>query len=401
MVEGLLMPKLFIEDLDVKGKRVLMRVDFNVPLGKDGRVADDSRIQAALPSIRYVIDRGGKLILMSHLGRPDGKVVPSLRLKPAALRLSELLGKDVTPLGDCVGPEVEGFVRNMGPGSAAMLENLRFHAEEEENDESFSQALASLGDVYVNDAFGTAHRAHASTAGVTRFVAKSAMGYLMREEVKYLGELLASPKRPFVVILGGAKISTKIGVIRNLLKKADSMLIGGAMSYTLLKAEGVPVGSSLVEAEKLPLASDLMRSAAADGRGLMLPVDHLAARKVAEGAETKLVGRDGIEDGWIGVDIGPRTVAAYGEKIAAAGTIFWNGPMGVFEIGAFAGGTEAIAQKIADSKAVSVIGGGDSVTAVNKFGLGGKITHISTGGGASLEFLEGKELPGIAALTDK
>lgn len=395
------MPKLFIEDLDFKGKRALMRVDFNVPLGKDGRVVDDSRIRAALPSIRYVIDHGGTLILMSHLGRPDGKVVPSLGLKPVADRLSELMGKNVAHLGDCVGPEVDGFVRNMKPGSIAMLENLRFHPEEEENDESFGRALASLGDVYVNDAFGAAHRAHASTAGVTRFIAKAAMGYLMREEVKYLGDLLASPRRPFVVILGGAKISTKIGVIKNLLKKADSMLIGGAMSYTLLKAEGLPVGSSLVEAEKLPLASELIRAAAADGRGLMLPVDHLIAKKVAEGSESKLVGRDGIEEGWIGVDIGPRTVAVYGEKIAAAGTIFWNGPMGVFEIAEFARGTEAIAQKIADSKAVSVVGGGDSVTAINRFGLGDKITHISTGGGASLEFLEGKELPGIAALTDK
>jgi 3-phosphoglycerate kinase len=421
-----IMPKLFIEDLDVKGKRVLMRVDFNVPLGKDGRVADDSRIQAALPSIRYAIDRGGTLILMSHLGRPGGRVVPSLSLRPAADRLSELIGKDVAHLGDCVGPEVDEFVRDMEPGSIAVLENLRFHPEEEENDESFSKALASLGDVYVNDAFGTAHRAHASTVGVTRFIAKAAMGYLMRAEVKYLGGLLVNPRRPFVVILGGAKISTKIGVIRNLLKKADCMLIGGAMSYTLLKAEDVPVGSSLVEAEKLPLASDLIRAVAADGRVLILPIDHLVAREVAEGAETKLdggclvlpvdhliarkvapgaetklVGRNGIEEGWLGVDIGPGTVDLYGKKIAAAGTIFWNGPMGVFEIDAFARGTEAIARKIADSEAVSVVGGGDSVTAINKFGLGDKISHISTGGGASLELLEGKELPGIAALTDK
>ncbi|MEJ2746008.1 MAG: phosphoglycerate kinase [bacterium] len=373
------MPKLFIEDLDVKGKRVLMRVDFNVPMGRDGCVADDSRIRAALPSIQYVIDNGGMPIVMSHLGRPDGKVVPSLSLKPVAGMLSELIGKDVTPLGDCIGPEVEESARNMKPGSIAMLVNLR----------------------YVNDAFGTAHRAHASTVGVTRFISKAAMGYLMREEVKYLGDLLVSPKRPFAVILGGAKISTKIGVIQNLLKKADCMLIGGAMSYTLLKAEGIPVGSSLVEEDKLQLASEIIRTVAADGRELLLPLDHLVAKKVAEGAETKLVGRDGIEEGWIGVDVGPSTVAAYGEKIAAAGTIFWNGPMGVFEIDAFAKGTEAIAQKIADSKAVSVVGGGDSVTALNKFGLEDKVSHISTGGGASLEFLEGKELPGIAALTEK
>jgi len=394
------MAKLFIEELDVKGKRVLMRVDFNVPLGTDGRVADDSRIRASIPSIRYVVEHGGKLILMSHLGRPDGKVVPSLSLKPVSSRLSEILGRPVAQLGDCVGGGVEKFVSGMKQGDIALLENLRFHPEEEENDEGFSKALASHGDLYVNDAFGTAHRAHASTVGVTRYVSKAAAGYLMREEIRYLGDLLGSPQRPFMVILGGAKISTKIAVIENLMEKADDMLIGGAMSYTLLKAQGVPVGSSLVEAEKLTLASKLIATAAARGKELMLPVDHLIARKVAEGSETRLVGRDGIGDGWIGVDIGPRTVALYGEKIAAARTIFWNGPMGVFEIGEFAKGTEAIALRIADSTAVSVVGGGDSVTAINKFGLADRITHVSTGGGASLEFLEGKELPGIAALTN-
>ncbi len=395
------MEKLFIEDLDVRGKRVLMRVDFNVPVGADGRVADDSRIRASIPSIRYVLEHGGKLILMSHLGRPKGKVVPSMSLKPVSARLSEILKRPIAQLGDCVGSAVEKFVGEMAQGDVALLENLRFHPEEEENEENFSKALASLGDLYVNDAFGTAHRAHASTVGVTRYVSKAAAGYLMREEIKYLGDLLGSPRRPFVVILGGAKISTKIAVIENLTEKADDVLIGGAMSYTLLKAQGVPVGSSLVESEKISLASDLIRKAAARGKELMLPCDHLVAREVSKGSETKLVGRDGIGEGWIGVDIGPRTVALYGEKIAAAGTIFWNGPMGVFEIEEFAKGTEAIALKIADSTAVSVVGGGDSVTAINKFGLADKITHVSTGGGASLEFLEGKELPGIAALTDR
>ena len=395
------MPKLFIEDLDVKGKRVLMRVDFNVPMGTDGRVADDSRIRASIPSIRYVVEHGGALILMSHLGRPDGKVVPSLSLKPVSMRLSEILGRPVAQLGDCVGAEVEKFVSGMKAGDIAILENVRFHPEEEENDEAFSKALASLGDVYVNDAFGTAHRAHASTVGVTHYIAKAAAGYLMRDEIRHLGDLLANPRRPFVAILGGAKISTKIAVIEKLMEKADDVLIGGAMSYTLLKAQGVPVGSSLVEMDRLALASSLMRTAADRRKELMLPVDHLIAKKVERGSETKLVGRDGIGDGWIGVDIGPRTIAIYGERIAAARTMFWNGPMGVFEIDEFAKGTEAIARKIADSTAVSVVGGGDSVTAINKFGLADRITHISTGGGASLEFLEGRELPGIAALTDK
>lgn len=394
------MRKLFIEDLDLKGRRVLMRVDFNVPLSKrDGSVADDLRIRAALPSIRYVLDNGGSLVLMSHLGRPDGRVVPSLSLRPVSERLSVLLGRPVAQLGDCVGPAVEEFVRAMKPGDIAVLENLRFHPEEEENDPAFSRALASLGDVYVNDAFGTAHRAHASTAGVTRSMRQSAAGYLMRDEINYLGEAMAQPARPLVVVLGGAKISTKIGVISNLMGKADSLLIGGAMSYTFLKAQGIPVGASLVEADYCDLASHLLAQAARAGRELLLPVDHLVARKVEEGSETRLVARDGIGDGWIGVDIGPATIEGYGRRIASAGTIFWNGPMGVFEIPQFARGTQAIARKIAASRAVTIVGGGDSVAAVNQLGLADRITHVSTGGGASLEYLEGKELPGIAALT--
>jgi 3-phosphoglycerate kinase len=288
----------------------------------------------------------------------------------------------------------------MHPGDIVMLENLRFHPEEEKNDPSFSRELASLGDVYVNDAFGTAHRAHASTVGVTRYMSQAAAGYLMRDEIDYLGKLLARPERPFVAILGGAKISTKIGVIENLLAKADSILIGGAMSYTILKARGIPVGSSLVEEESLGVAASLDDKARRQGKELLLPVDHLVARKVEAGSETALAGEEGIGDGWIGVDIGPATVSLYGARIDAARTVFWNGPMGVFEIDDFAKGTEEIAKRIARSKAVSVVGGGDSVAAINKFGLANRISHISTGGGASLEFLEGIELPGIAALTD-
>ncbi len=395
------MAKLFIEDLDVKGKRVLMRVDFNVPIDGDGRVADDSRIRAALKSIRYVMGNGGKLILMSHLGRPKGKAVPSLTLRPVAGRLSELLRKPVTQLDDCVGDSVKRAVDEMAPGDVVLLENLRFHAGEEKNDPAFSKELASLGDVYVDDAFGSAHRAHASVVGVTNYISQAAAGYLMQRELNYLGEALKSPKHPFVAILGGVKISTKIGVIESLLAKADSVLIGGAMSYTFLKAEGVPVGSSLVEQDKLELAASLIRKARQEGKELMLPLDHLVARKAEEGSEKKVVGRDGIEEGWLGVDIGPRTIDAYGGKISSAKTVVWNGPMGIFEIADFAEGTEEIAKKVAGSAALTIVGGGDSVAAINRFGLADKVTHVSTGGGASLEFLEGKELPGIAALSDK
>ncbi len=393
------MTKLFIEDLDVKGKRVLMRVDFNVPLDPSGRVADDSRIRAALPSIQYIVGHGGKLVLMSHLGRPKGKRVPSLSLAPVAARLSEILRQPVRQVDDCVGPKAAKAVAAMAPGDAVMLENLRFHPEEEKNDAAFSEELASLGDLYVNDAFGTAHRAHASTVGVTRFLPQAAAGYLMRDEMQYLGKLLSDPARPFVAILGGAKISGKIAVIENLMTKADRILIGGAMSYTLLKAEGIPVGASLVEPGMIETAAGILASAPARGGALLLPEDHVASLKADGTSPAETVGRDGIREGWIGVDIGPRTLARYGAEIDAARTIFWNGPMGIFEVPAFAEGTRGIARRVAEAKAVSVIGGGDSVAAVNEFGLAGKITHISTGGGASLEFLEGRELPGIAALT--
>jgi len=394
------MDKLFIEDLNVSGKRVLMRVDFNVPLTDGGLVADDSRIRAALPSIRYVMEHGGMLILMSHLGRPKGKVVRSMSLAPAAERLSALIGRPVLHLGDCVGPAVREAVAGMRPGGILMLENLRFHPEEEKNDPAFARELASLGDMYVNDAFGTAHRAHASTVGVTRFVAQSAAGYLMRREMEYLGRLLGEPERPFTAILGGAKISTKIGVIESLLAKADSILIGGAMSYTILKARGVPVGASLLEEGRLGVAASLGGKAERLGKALLLPVDHIVARKVEAGSETRVTEGEEIADGWIGVDIGPATISLYGARIDAARTVFWNGPMGVFEIKEFAKGTEEIAKRVARSTGVTVVGGGDSVAAINSFGLADRISHVSTGGGASLEFLEGIELPGIAALTD-
>ncbi len=394
------MEKLFIEDLDLKGARVLMRVDFNVPLDADGRVADDSRIRAALPSIEHVLGHGGKLVLMSHLGRPKGRPVPSMSLAPAAARLGELIGKPVRQLDDCVGPEVEAAVAAMAPGDAVMLENLRFHPEEEKNDPVFSKALAALGDLYVNDAFGTAHRAHASTVGVARFLPRAAAGFLMRDELEYLGKLLSDPARPFVAILGGAKISTKIAVIESLLRKADRVLIGGAMSYTLLEAQGVPVGASLVEPRMRETARGMLEAASRGRAPLLLPEDHRIAEKVEEGSPLRTVGRDGIPAGWIGVDIGPRTVACYGAEIDAAHTIFWNGPMGVPDAPRGAPGPRDTARRGAAARGRRGTRGADSVAAVNEFGLADRITHISTGGGASLEFLEGRELPGVAALTE-
>lgn len=389
------MAKKTIEDLNLAGKRVLMRVDFNVPL-EDGKVADDMRIRAALPSITYVLDAGGSLVLMSHLGRPGGQVVDELRMTPVAKRLSELLGREVKTVSDCVGAEAFIAASSLEPGEVLLLENLRFHREETDGDDEFAESLAQLGDVYVNDAFGTAHRAHASVAGVPRHL-EAAAGFLLEKEVKYLGDMLAAPKRPFVAILGGVKVSDKVTVIENLLKKVDCLLIGGAMSYTFMKAAGLPVGDSLVEEDRVELARVLIERA---GDKMLLPVDHLVAREVSATSETNTVDRD-IPDGWMGVDIGPRTVAIYCDKIESAGTVVWNGPMGIFEIESFAGGTEAVAQAVAESDAVTIIGGGDSAAAVNKFGLTDKMTHVSTGGGASLEFLEGKTLPGVAAIGEK
>jgi len=396
------MAKLFIEDLDVKGKRVLTRVDFNVPLDENLKVTDNTRIVEALPTIKYIIARGGKAILMSHLGRPKGgKVDEKFRLRPAGEELGKLLGKKVTRAPDCIGPEVEKLVASMKEGDVVVLENLRFHAGEEANDAEFCKALARLGDVYVNDAFGTAHRAHSSTVGVTKFFKQCALGYLMRKEVQFLGEALAKPKRPFLAILGGAKVSTKIGVMESLMAKADDLLIGGAMTYTFLRAMGKRTGTSLVEEDKIDLAKGILEKAKAKGLKLVFPVDLVVANAFEESAEQKVVGTDDIPDGWMGMDIGPKAIEEFGKYIKRAATILWNGPVGVFEKPSFAKGTFAIARMIAETKAISIVGGGDSVSAVNMSGLASKMSHMSTGGGAALEYIEFGTLPGIEALTDK
>lgn len=404
------MAKKTLRDIDVSNKRVLMRVDFNVPL-KDGKVTDDTRISAALPSIRYVLDHGGKLVLMSHLGRPDGEAKPEFSLKPAAERLTQLLGKPVPLAPDCIGEEVNKIVAALTPGQVVLLENVRFHAEEEllhkykkQDDagkakiDAFCQALASLGDVYVNDAFGTAHRAHGSTQGVTKYIKTCVAGFLMEKEVKYFGDVLANPERPFLAILGGAKVSDKVMVIDNLLDKVDTLIIGGAMAYTLMKAAGRNVGTSRVEEDKLDVAKEVFAKAEKNKVKLLLPLDHKVASKFDVEAPEAVV--DVIPDGMMGLDIGPKSIALFVAAIREAKTIVWNGPMGVFEKDAFAEGTFALAKAIAETKCVSIIGGGDSVSAVNKSGLADRMTHISTGGGASLECLEGKVLPGVAALND-
>ena len=386
-----------VRDIDVRGKRVFVRVDFNVPLDH-GRITDDLRIQAALPTIRYLLDHGAIVILASHLGRPKGPD-PALRMDPVAARLGELLGRPVKKVDDCVGPVVEDQVFALRPGDVVLLENLRFHRDEEANEPVFAHALARLADVYVNDAFGTAHRAHASTVGITHYLPAVA-GLLMERELRYLGKVLEQPARPLVVILGGKKVEDKIGVIRNLMRLAATMLIGGGMCYTFLKATGAAVGASLLDADKVGLARDLLREAGERKITMVLPSDVVAAQKVEAGAATRVVDARAIPDGWIGVDIGPRTIAAMSVPIAGAATILWNGPMGVFEIPEFAQGTRAIAQAVAGSHAESIVGGGDTAAAVEQFGLADKITHVSTGGGASLEFMEGKTLPGVAALQD-
>jgi phosphoglycerate kinase len=396
------MPKLFIEDLDVKDKRVLIRVDFNVPLNQHLSITDDTRIREALPTLRYVIERGGKAIIMSHLGRPKGKPEPKMSLKPVAVHLSKLLGKEVKMAPDCVGPAVEDLVNQMKPGDVVLLENLRFHKEEEDGDENFAKQLAHLGEIFINDAFGTAHRPHASMVGVTKYISKCACGYLLRKEIQYLDEAVNSPKRPFVAILGGAKVSDKIRVIENLLEKVDALLIGGAMAYTFLLAQGKSVGNSLVEKDKVELAKKLLSDAAAKGKDLSIPLDHIAVEKLEEGSKTMVAAGNGIPAGWLGADIGPETIKLFSEKVKQGKTILWNGPMGVFEMKPFAKGTKAIAEAIASCHgATTIVGGGDSVAAVSELGLAEKMTHVSTGGGASLEFLEGQELPGIAALSDK
>lgn len=390
------MNKMTIRDVAWAGKRALVRCDFNVPLDESRRITDDMRIRAAVPTIQYLLEHGAAVILCSHLGRPKG-VTESLRLDPVAQRLEELLGRPVKKLDDCVGPEVEAAVKAMKPGDVVLLENLRFHPEEEKNDPAFAQQLAALADVYVNDAFGTAHRAHASTAGVAAYLPAVA-GFLLEKELTFLGQALENPTRPFVAVLGGAKISDKIGVIKNLLTKADALLIGGGMANTFLKAKGYEMGDSLVEEGSISLAKELM--AAGEGK-IYLPVDVVVADAFSAEAHKRVVPADGVTPGWRVLDIGPQTVALYAEKVKAAGTVVWNGPMGVFELPPFAEGTFALARAMAESKGVTIIGGGDSAAAVEQSGVADRMTHISTGGGASLEFLEGIELPGIAALNDK
>ena len=391
------MRKKTVRDIDVSGRRVFVRVDFNVPL-EEGRISDDHRISAALPTITYLREHGAAVILASHLGRPRGPD-PSLRLDPVAQRLGELLGRPVRKLDDCVGPEVDAAARTMQPGDVVLLENLRFHKEEEANDGAFARALAQNAQIYVNDAFGTAHRAHASTVGVAKLLPAVA-GLLMERELTFLGKVLEAPTKPLVVILGGKKVEDKIGVIRNLLRLAQTMLIGGGMCYTFLRAAGGRVGASLCEDDKLDLARDLLADAERRGVRLILPLDVVAAQRVAADAPVRVVEAREIPDGWMGLDIGPRTEATFGAPITAAGTIVWNGPMGVFELAPFAGGTRAIASAVAESCAESIVGGGDTASAVEQFGLAAKMTHVSTGGGATLEFMEGKILPGVAALQD-
>jgi len=399
------MSKLSIRDLPLSNHRVLMRVDFNVPL-EDGRVIDDTRIRETLPTIEYALRHGARVVLVSHLGRPKGKPNPKLSLKPVAERLRMLLDKELNPdenvgfCPDCVGPEAVEMAGQLEKGQSLLLENLRFHPEEEANDEKFAKQLAGLADFYVNDAFGTAHRAHASTVGVTKFVKKSAAGLLMEKELDYLGKVLKKPERPFVAILGGAKVSDKIGVIRNLIDKVDVLIIGGGMAYTFLKAQGEPVGKSLVEEDKIDLASQLLQQAKSHKMKFLLPVDHVVADKIDVNALVQTVKQ--IPANLMALDIGPKTIDAFTKEIAGARTIVWNGPMGVFEVAPFAKGTFKIAHAVADNEgATSIVGGGDSVSAVHAAGVADRITHISTGGGASLEFLEGKKLPGVEALTDK
>ena len=397
------MQKKTLSDISLQGKRVLMRVDFNVPLDQDRNITDEKRIVEALPSIRKVIDEGGRLILMSHLGRPKGKVNPAFSLAPAAKRLSELLDCPVTMACDCIGTEVMQQVLALQDGEVMMLENLRFHPEEEANDADFARELASLGEIYVNDAFGTAHRAHASTEGITRYMLTSVAGYLIEKELRYLGTALNDAQRPFVAILGGAKISGKIDVLEALFSKVDTVLVGGAMVFTFFKAQGLEVGNSLVEENKLELALALLDQAKEKGVRLLLPEDVVVAGEISADAASRVEPVTAISEGMIGLDIGPATIEAYAKEILGAKTVLWNGPMGVFEIDQFAKGTFAVAQALADATAegaVTIIGGGDSAAAIAKAGLSDNVTHVSTGGGASLEFLEGKELPGIAALND-
>jgi len=394
------MEKKTIRDVDVAGKTVLVRVDFNVPQDKEGNVTDTTRIEAALPTIRFLLERNARVILMSHLGRPDGIVVGKLRMAPVALELGRLLGQPIKVAPDSVGPEVERMVRDLKPGEVLLLENLRFHPEEEANDANFARQLASLADLYVNDAFGTAHRAHASTAGVAAYL-PAVSGFLMEKELRALSGIVERPERPLAAIIGGAKVSTKIKVLQNLLTKVDVLIIGGGMANTFLKAKGYDVGKSLLEEDKVDVARDLVNQAQQKGIKFGLPVDVVVAETFDANAQSKVVDVSDVPEGWVIMDIGPRTVAEFKALLKPARTIFWNGPMGVFEMPRFAGGTKAIADILAGSGAITVVGGGDSVAAVEQMGYAGRMTHISTGGGASLELIEGRALPGVAALQDK
>lgn len=396
------MNKLTIDDVDLKGKRVLVRVDFNVPLDED-QVRDDTRIRESLPTIRKILDAGGSCILMSHLGRPKGKRAMEFSLNPAAQRLSQLLDQPVIMAPDCVGEEVERVVKRLEPGQVMLLENLRFHAAEEKNDPDFARRLAALGEIYVNDAFGSAHRAHASTEGVTQFLKPAVAGYLMQKELAYLGKALANPARPFVAVLGGSKISGKIDVIENLFGKVDSILIGGGMAYTFFRAMGYETGESIVETDKVDLAHDLLKRASGGQTKLILPPDSRVAKELKSDVETAVRKNDALHEDDVAGDIGPEAERLYADTVRKAKTVIWNGPMGVFEIDEFAGGTKAVAEALTAATAagaVTVVGGGDSAAAMKKFGLEDKVSHVSTGGGASLEFLEGKQLPGVIALTD-
>ena len=394
--------KVSVDDINVKGQRVLVRCDYNVPL-QDGKITDENRLVASLPTIKKLIADGGKVILCSHLGKPKGEAKPELSLAPVAVRLSELLGQDVKFAADpeVVGPNAKAAVAAMKDGDVVLLENTRYRIEETKNGEAFSKELASLCDVYVDDAFGTAHRAHCSNVGVTQYVKTAAVGYLMQKEIDFLGNAVNNPARPFVAILGGSKVSSKISVINNLLDKVDTLIIGGGMAYTFMKAQGGKIGTSLCEDDYLDYANDMIKKAADKGVKMLIPVDTVTADAFSNDANVKVVDAGQIDDGWMGLDIGPKTRELFANAVKDAKTVVWNGPMGVFEMPNFAAGTVAVAQALADTDAVTIIGGGDSAAAVNQLGFGDKMTHISTGGGASLEFLEGKELPGVAAATDK
>ena len=395
-----MLSKKSVKDIDVSGKRVLVRCDFNVPLDENKNITDENRINGALPTIQYLIDQGAKVILCSHLGRPKGEFKMEFSLAPVAKRLSEKLGKNVVMAKDVIGEDAQKCVADMKDGDVVLLENVRFHAEETKNDPEFAKQLASLADIFVNDAFGTAHRAHASTAGVAAYL-PAVCGFLIEKEIDIMGKALSDPARPFVAILGGAKVSDKIGVIENLLDKVDSLIIGGGMAYTFLKAKGYNIGSSICEEEKLDLAQQLMEKAQNKGVELQLPINSVVADKFAPDANSQIVNSSNMPDGWMGVDIGDETIKLFTETIKAAKTVVWNGPMGVFEFEKFAHGTKEIAKAVAETDAVTIIGGGDSAAAVKQLGYADKMTHISTGGGASLEFLEGKVLPGIDVLLDK